>query len=160
MTDRRTAIMETLTAAGEDTVQFFAALTHDQQQTLVYTEEVHWSARQVLAHLVTIEKSMHWVFRNMLDGGPGSPADFDVMRFNRSQPQKLDHLAMEDLIGRFRRVREETIAIVATMTESDLDREGRHVFLGHGRLEQFVRWAYAHARLHEDDVRQAVGPMV
>jgi hypothetical protein len=42
------------------------------------------------------------------------------------------------------------------MAEGDLDREGRHVFLGHGRLERFVRWAYEHAHLHLEDVRRAL----
>ena len=63
---------------------------------------------------------------------------------------------MPELIDRFQAVRQETIAIVADMAEGDLDREGRHVFLGHDRLERFIRWAYEHARLHEDDVRRAV----
>ena len=112
--------------------------------------------RQVLAHLVTIEKTMHWLFRNMLDGGPGSPDDFDVARFNRTQPQKLDHLSLQQLLQRFRTVREETIAIVAGMADADFDREGWHVFLGRDRLERFIRWAYEHARLHEDDVRKAL----
>lgn len=153
---RKTELINRLRSAAAETVDYFAALSPRELETPVYTEEVSWSARRVLAHLVTIEKSMHWLFRNMLDGGPGSPEDFDVERFNRSQPQKLDALSMNELLDRFEAVRAETIAIVATMDEPDLDREGRHVFLGPGRLERFIRWAYEHARLHEDDVRRTL----
>ena len=160
MTDRIAEIRAALAAAAEDTQGFYATLTSEQLQGVVYTEEVHWTARQVLAHLVTIEKSMHALFRNILSGGPGSSADFDVLRFNRSQPQKLDHLAMPELLDRFKAVRQETMAIVAAMSEEDLDREGRHVFLGHDRLERFIRWAYEHARRHEDDVRRALARTV
>jgi hypothetical protein len=103
---------------------------------------------------------MQALFRDMLAGGPGSPENFDVMRFNRSQPQKLDHLSMTELIDRFKAVRRETIAIVATMAENDLDRRGRHVYLGPDRLERYLRWAYEHARLHEEDVRQALAPPI
>lgn len=156
MIDRRRELSAALEAAGEATVKFYTALTDQQLQTVVYTEEVHWTVRRVLAHLVTIEKSMHALFRNMLAGGPGSPDNFDVERFNRSQPQRLDPLPMPELIQRFRTVRAETIAIVVQMADSDLDREGRHVFLGPGRLERFIRWAYEHARLHENDVRRAL----
>jgi hypothetical protein len=156
MADRRTEISKTLSAAAKDTVRFYSALAPDQLQRVVYTEEVHWTVRQVLAHLVTIEKSMHALFRDILSGGPGSPPNFDVMRFNRSQPQKLDHLEMAELLSRFKAVRQETIAIVEAMAEEDLDRKGRHVFLGHDRLERFIRWAYEHARLHEEDVRRAL----
>jgi hypothetical protein len=156
MMDRRKEIAGMLGSAADDTVRLFASLSPQELQAPVYTDEVRWNARQVLAHLVTIEKSMHRLFRDMLAGGPGSPEDFDVTRFNRTQPRKLDALSIEDLIGRFRSVRKETIAIVEAMSDADLDREGRHVFLGHGRLEGFIRWAYEHARLHEDDVRRAL----
>jgi len=156
MVARQTEILELLRTSADDTVKLYTTLTPEQLQMPVYSEEVHWTVRQVLAHLVTIEKTMHWLFRNIRDGGPGSPEDFDVARFNRTQPQKLDHLPLPELIRQFTTVREETIAIVTNMTEADFDREGRHVFLGHNRLERFIRWAYEHARLHEDDVRQAL----
>ena len=160
MADRLAEIRAALAGAGEDTLRFYATLTPEQLRCVVYTEEVHWTARQVLAHLITIETSMHALFRNILSGGPGSPPDFDVLRFNRSQPQKLDHLAMPELLDRFKAVRQETMAIVADLSEEDLDRKGRHVFLGHDRLERFIRWAYEHARLHEDDVRRALAQTV
>jgi hypothetical protein len=156
MPSPKTDIIARLRSAAAETVDYFSALSPQELQTAVYTEEVHWSVRRVLAHLITIEKSMHGLFRNMLEGGPGSPADFDVQRFNRSQPQKLDALSMDALIDRFQAVRAETIAIVEEMAEADFEREGRHVFLGPGRLERFIRWAYEHARLHENDVRQAL----
>ncbi len=60
------------------------------------------------------------------------------------------------MIDQFRGVRTETIAIVAGMTDADLNREGRHPFHGHGRLERFIRWAYEHQRFHINDVRQVL----
>lgn len=160
MVARQTEILAALRTSADETVRLYTTLTPEQLQMPVYSEEVHWTVRQVLAHLVTIEKTMHWLFRNILDGGPGSPEDFDVARFNRTQPQKLDHLSLPELVQRFKTVREETIAIVTNMADADFDREGRHVFLGPDRLERFIRWAYEHARLHEDDVRQALAPSV
>ena len=157
MADRKQAIITELGKAAEETVDFFAALTPAQLERPVYTDSIQWNVRQVLAHLVTIEKSMHWLFRNLLDGGPGAPEDFDIDRFNRRQPAKLDHLALAEVIDQFRDVRAETIAIVAAMKDADLNREGRHPFHGHGRLERFIRWAYEHQRFHINDVRQVLG---
>jgi uncharacterized damage-inducible protein DinB len=156
MADRKQAIIAELETAGEETAAFYAALSPDALERPVYTESIQWSVRQVLAHLVTIEKSMQWLFRNLLDGGPGAPEDFDIDRFNRRQPAKLNHLSLAELLDAFRRVRAETVSIVEAMTETDFDREGRHPFHGHGRLERFIRWAYEHQRLHFDDVRQAL----
>lgn len=156
MADRKQAIITELEKAAEETAALYATLTPAQLERPVYTESIQWNVRQLLAHLVTIEKSMHWLFRNMLDGGPGAPEDFDIDRFNRRQPAKLDHLSLAELLNRFRGIRTETVAIVASMTDTDFDREGHHPFHGHDRLERFVRWAYEHQRLHEDDVRRAL----
>lgn len=156
MVARQMEILAALRTSADETVRLYTTLTPEQLQMPVYSEEVNWTVRQVLAHLVTIEKTMHWLFQSMLDGGPGSPENFDVARFNRTQPQKLDHLSLPELVQRFKAVREETIAIVTKMADADFDREGRHVFLGPDRLERFIRWAYEHARLHEEDVRQAL----
>ncbi len=157
MSDRKQAIIAELEKAAAETVDFYTVLSPAQLGRPVYTEAIQWNVRQVLAHLVTIEKSMHWLFRNLLEGGPGAPEDFDIDRFNRSQPAKLGHLTLAELIERFREVRAETVAITNAMADTDLDREGRHPFHGHGRLERFVRWAYEHQRLHEEDVRRAIG---
>ncbi|MDH3802828.1 MAG: DinB family protein, partial [Deltaproteobacteria bacterium] len=77
--------------------------------------------------------------------------------FNRTQTSKLDELTLDELISQFRAVREDTISIVRELSEEDLDREGLHAFHGHGKLERFIRWAYEHARIHENEIRQALG---
>jgi hypothetical protein len=100
---------------------------------------------------------MHRLFTNILTGGPGAPPDFDFERYNLSQTRKYDGLTLDDLIERFKAVRQETIRIVREMTEEDLDREGMHAFHGHGRLDRFIRWAYEHVRIHEDDIRKKLG---
>ena len=155
MSERKKDILEKLQNQGDACSARFRALTSDQLSVQVY-EDPDWKVKDVLAHLVTIEKSMQWVFTNMLAGGSGSPEDFDVERFNRSQPKKLENLSVEALIERFSSVRRRTVELVAQMTDADLDREGRHAYHGHGTLERFVRWAYEHAEAHEEDVRKAL----
>jgi hypothetical protein len=149
-------IVARLEEGAEATAAFFVSLTPEQLAVQVYAEGAQWNVRQVLAHLVTIERSMQWLFRDILAGGEGSPQDFDLERFNRSQPARLDALSLDVLLALFAVTRAETVAIVEGMADGDLDREGRHAFLGVDRLERFVRWAYEHARLHEEDVREAL----
>jgi hypothetical protein len=156
MTDRRNEIIAKLEENLKNTTSFFRSLSGDQLSVQVYTDGAKWTAKQVLAHFITIERSMHWLFKDILSGGSGSPDDFDVDRFNLTQTKKLDGLTVEELIEQFRPVREGTIAIVRGMTEQDLNREGKHVFLGHGNLERFIIWAYEHERIHEDDIRKAL----
>ena len=152
--DRRREITEALEQGLERSIAFFESLTDEELAHRIYQDGAGWTAQQVVAHFITIERSMQWLFKNILSGGEGSPENFDVDRYNEKQTRKLHDIPFHALIGRFRQVRMETIDIVAAMSESDLDREGRHAFHGHGNLERFIRWAYEHNRIHEDEIRR------
>jgi len=43
-------------------------------------------------YFTAIERSMQALFRNILSGGRGTPADFDLNRFNLAQTRKYDGL--------------------------------------------------------------------
>lgn len=156
MTDRRAEIIENLGKNGEDAITFYQSLTPSELSAKVYQDDESWTVKQVLAHFITIEKSMHWLFNNILSGGSGSPENFDIDKFNRTQPMKLYGLCVDELIEQFRSVRQDTISIVRGMDENDLDREGLHAFHGHGKLERFICWAYEHVRIHVNDIREAL----
>ncbi len=158
MDSRRNGIIAELKNNEEEIINFYKSLNARQLGMIVYPEEPAWSVQQILAHFITIEHSMQWLFRDILAGGPGSPEDFDVDRFNLTQPRKLDGLSLDELFAKFRSVRRDTIALVEGMADKDLDREGRHAFHGHGKLERFIVWAYEHARLHLDDIRKILNP--
>jgi hypothetical protein len=157
MADRRTEIIAKLEENLKSTLSFFKSFSSDQLNVQVYTDGAEWTVKQVLAHFITIERSMHWLFKDILSGGSGSPDDFDVDRFNLTQTRKLDSLTVEELIEQFKLVRKGTIDIVRGMTEQDLNREGMHAFHGYGKLERFIIWAYEHVRIHENDIRKALG---
>ena len=156
MTDRRNAIAAELEKGLAETVSFFRSLSPDALRTQLYQDGAQWTVQQVLAHFASIERSMHRLFKDILAGGPGAPPDFDFERYNLSQTRKYDGHTLDELIDRFTEVRQETIRIVREMQEEDLDREGLHAFHGQGRLDRFIRWAYEHARIHEDDIRKAL----
>ena len=154
--DRRSDIIQKLEKNVAGSITFFRSLKPEELDVKVYPDDESWTVKQILAHFITIERSMQWLFKNMLSGGSGSPEDFDVEKFNRTQPNKFFGLALDELIEQFRLVRQDTITIVSNMEEKDLDREGLHAFHGHGKLERFICWAYEHARIHEDDIREAL----
>jgi hypothetical protein len=157
MTDRRDEIAAELEKGLAETVSFFKSLSPGELRAQVYQDGAQWSVQQVLAHFAAIERSMHRLFKDILAGGPGAPPDFDFERYNLSQTRKYDGLTLDELIDRFTEVRQETIRIVREMREDDLDREGLHAFHGHGRLDRFIRWAYEHVRIHEEDIRKRLG---
>lgn len=156
MINRRSEIISELEKSLQASIAFYRVLKPEELGFKVYQDGESWTVMQVLAHWITIERSMQWLFNNILSGGPGAPQDFNIERFNRSQPRKLFNLELDDLMEQFRVVREATIAIVRNMDENDLDREGLHAYHGHGKLERFIRWAYEHQRIHEDEMRRAL----
>ena len=156
MKNRRTHIIAELEKNLTDSIAFFRSLSPDELGIQVYHDGAKWTVQQVLAHFVTIERTMQWLFKDILAGGAGSPEDFDVERFNRSQPKKLDGQSLDELIAQFKSVREDTISIVNDMSDADFDREGRHAFHGHGKLERFIRWTYEHVQIHIDDIYKTI----
>ncbi len=156
MVDRRSGIISELENSLHQAIAFYRSLEPEELDLKVYQDGESWTAIQVLAHLITIERSMQRLFNNILSGGPGAPPDFDIERYNRSQPRKLFQFGLEELIQQFQLVREATVSIVRNMDEKDLDREGRHAYHGHGKLERFIRWTYEHQRIHEDEIRRAI----
>jgi hypothetical protein len=157
MADRRHEIANELERNLSETVSFFKSLSPTELRTRLYEDGAQWTVQQVLAHFAAIERSMHKLFTDILAGGPGAPPDFDFERYNLSQTRKYDGLTLDELIERFKAVRQETVRIVREMKEEDLDREGMHAFHGHGRLDRFIRWAYEHVRIHEEDIRKKLG---
>jgi CRISPR-associated endonuclease/helicase Cas3 len=156
MTDRRDAIAAELEKGLAETVSLFKSLSPENLRMKLYQDGAQWTMQQVLAHFAAIERSMHRLFEDILAGGPGAPPDFDFERYNLSQTRKYDGLTLDELIDRFKEVRQETVRIVREMKEEDLDREGLHAFHGQGRLDRFIRWAYEHARIHEGDIRKVL----
>ena len=156
MTERRAHLMTALENNLQKNIALFKTFSAADLGLCVYQDGAKWTVKQLLAHFITIERSMHWLFKNILSGGPGSPEDFDVDRYNETQPKKLDGLSIDELVTQFRAVRDTTITIVKEMSEEDLDREGRHAFHGHGKLERFIHWAYEHVEIHLNDIRSIV----
>ena len=156
MADRRDEIAGELERGMAETVSLFKSLSPENLRMKLYQDGAQWTVQQVLAHFTAIERSMHRLFKDILAGGPGAPPDFDFERYNLSQTRKYDGLTFDELIERFKEVRQETIRIVREMKEEDLDREGLHAFHGRGKLDRFIRWAYEHVRIHEDDIHEAL----
>ena len=72
----------------------------------------------------------------------------DRRREGRGVPQLLDDLTA---------ARQETLNLLASLSEEELAIRGEHPFWGpETSIEQVMRGIYRHDRLHMDDMRQAV----
>lgn len=143
-----------LAEEGEKTRLFFERLSAQQLEQPIYAEGSAWTAQQILAHFVSTEAAMLTLIRTILAGGPGAPADFSIDSFNEAEVTALKVVAREELLQRFDHLRHQMIALVSGLSPMDLQRIGRHPFLGEAPLAEIIKLVYRHNQIHQRDIRR------
>jgi uncharacterized damage-inducible protein DinB len=156
MSDTPAALAEKLKAEGHKISAFFSALSPDQWAKVVYDEQAVWSARSILAHLVSAERGFLEIFTAIRDGGPGASDDFDIDLFNASQQAKLADAGPADLLENYQAARAAMVAFVASLTVDDLQKRGRHPALGVTSLAEMLKMVHLHNSLHLRDLKKAL----
>lgn len=149
-------MLKRLQEEGQKSVAFFSALTPAQFDQPVYSIGPAWRVRDVLAHLALAERLFNHYNREVLQGGPGAPEDFDIDGFNAEHTAEGRAAAPAALLALFQAARADTLALVAQMADADFDRRAFHPFLGHTTLDQILKILYRHTMLHERDARKAL----
>lgn len=149
-------LLKRLREEGDKTTALFASITADQWQLTLYTEGHTWHARDLLAHLFSTERNIQNLVRHVLAGGPGAPEDFDIDAFNHAEVTRLHSRSPADLLAEFASARADTLTLLETLAETDLDRRGRHPFLGETTLDDILKLLYRHTMLHGRDLRKVL----
>ncbi len=145
-----------LRVEGERITAFFACLHDDDWERVVYSEETAWTVRSILAHLMTAERAFVRLLEQIRQGGRGVSEDFDIDRYNASQQRKTANMSTADLGRSFQEARAEMVAWVSGLADSDLEKQGRHPFLGSASLREMIKMVYLHNHLHYRDVRRTL----
>ncbi len=161
MPDTPAFLVERLKTEGEKTAEFFSGLTEQQWTLPVYAEGetpdnpgAGWTVRSMLSHYVSSELELRRLFENVQNGGSGAHEDFDVDQYNAGQQKKMAELPPQQLLEQFAAARAEMVAFVSTLSEADLEKRGRHPYLGLMSLGAMIKVVYRHNRLHERDLRE------
>ena len=145
-----------LKSEGEKFAAFFAGLTDDQWKLEVYTEGAVWTIRNILAHLMTSESAFVKLFDNILQGGEGVAEDFVIDRYNARQQEKTRALTPSELLDQYKAIRVDMIRWVSGVNDSDLEKTGRHPFLGITTLREMIKMVYVHNQIHYRDLRRVL----
>lgn len=141
---------------GEKVITFLANLSEHQWNIDVFTEDNRWTIRSVLAHLMTTERAFLRLFTQVLQGGPGVSEDFDIDRYNASQQRKTAGFNPSQLLEAYRVARLEMVAFVSQLSETDLEKQGRHPFLGQVTLGEMIKMINIHNQTHYRDIRRVL----
>jgi hypothetical protein len=143
-----------LETEAEKTTAFFCCLKPEMWEKVVHAEDNGWNARQVLAHFVSSEAAFGKLIDDILQGGKGAPEDMVIDRFNQMEVAGLIETPIEELLATFTDSRARTVKRVKEMQESDLERIGRHPFLGMASLEEIIKLIYRHNQIHLREIRR------
>ena len=149
-------LADKLESEGEKFYALFAGLTDDQWQAEVYTEGETWTLRNVLSHFVTSERGLVKLFERIRQTGEGSSEDFSIDRYNAAQQQKTKDLSPQELLEQYKAVRADSVAWTLSISELDLEKQGRHPFLGMTSIREMIKMLYLHNQMHYRDMKKVL----
>jgi hypothetical protein len=145
-----------LQSEGEKTLEFFRDIPEDGWQVQLYADGACWTVHEVLAHIVESEGSLLRLFRHIAGGGDGVAKGFDIDQYNAMAVAEMAAMPAADLIADFEVRRGKLIVFVRTLNNADLEKQGRHAFLGETSLYEMLRLQYLHVNLHVRDIRKVM----
>lgn len=157
MPDTPVSLAERLLSEGAKTTALWSSLqaSHWSEQVYVEGEQV-WNAQALLAHFVSAEAMFYELLTQILAGGSGAPEEFDIDAFNARDVPARQGLAPVELLHQFTGLRRQTADLVAGMALEDLQRIGRHPFLGAVPLAESIKLIYRHNQIHQRDLRRLI----
>ena len=149
-------LADKLRTEGDKFTALFSGLKDDQWQAEVYTEGETWTLRNVLSHFVTSERGLVRLFEQIRLGGAGAADDFSIDRYNAAQQQKTKDLSRQDLLEQYKAVRADSIAWTLSLSELDLEKQGKHPFLGMTSIREMIKMLYLHNQVHYRDMKKVL----
>jgi uncharacterized protein (TIGR03083 family) len=114
-----------------------------------------WSARDLLAHLVSAETGNLSIARRILQGEGQPVAGFDLARWNQRQIEKLGARMPAELLAELERARQETLQLLASLSVADLDRAGFRTTGEPTTVAGVFQQIARHLRAHTEEIRAA-----
>jgi uncharacterized damage-inducible protein DinB len=155
-----TELAEKLKLEGERFASIFSELADDQWQKEVYTEGATWTIRNVLSHFVTSERGLLKLFENIRQGGEGASEDFSIDRYNAAMQERTREATPQELLDQYKDIRAKSVAWTLGLSEADMEKQGRHPFLGVTTIREMVKMLVLHNQLHYRDIRKVLGKQV
>lgn len=156
MPDTPLSIAERMSSEGQKTLDFFSTLTPEQLGLTIYTEGSHWSIRDILAHFVSAESGITRLVESILAGGQGTPEDFDLNLYNERKVAGLKEASAVSLLTQFSVLRQRSASLVKGLSQGDLEKTGRHPWLGIATIADILKMMYRHNQIHQRDIRRAL----
>ena len=154
MSNTAKSLAERLEKEGQNNLSFLGQMASEDWERQIYSDGAEWTVREMFSHVVESERSLPALFKNILSGGSGVPDDFDLKQYNESAVEKTGDLPYADLLKMFAERRAKTVKFVASLSEEDLRKKGRHSSLGEKNLDEMIKMMYLHVKVHVRDIKR------
>ncbi len=150
------SVARRLEKEGAKNIEFFESLSPEDWQQSLYADGAQWTIHELFAHFVETEGSISKLVAAVAGGAAGVSEGFDIDQWNASKVAELKDKTRAELLAEFKQLRAKTVAIVAGLQADDLEKEGRHPFLGVTSIAEMLKLMYLHLQLHTRDVKRAL----
>jgi hypothetical protein len=156
MHDRKETIKRHLTSTRQETVAALNALTPDQWETTVYSDDATWRVSDLFGHLLYAEQGMTRLIEGIRAGASGVPEDFDLDRWNARGFQMYQDRTRAELLTALDSSRRLLLELVDSLQDDDWSKEGRHGSLRVMTIAEILHVIAYHERQHVKDISQVL----
>jgi uncharacterized protein (TIGR03083 family) len=149
MADRRTEAREAFEGAHRELRLTLDAMTADDLQH--ESSNPGWSAKDLVAHLSSIDQRLRGQMQAAIDGAPWAPAE-DVDTFNERMVAERRSWTEEQVRAELDRSRDETLSLFDSVKEGDLDRYIDHPRRGRQTILDLCTNAARHIQTHANEI--------
>jgi hypothetical protein len=149
-------LAEKLKSEGEKFIAIFDGLNDDQWNMEVYTEGSTWTILNVLSHFVASERGLIKLFERIRQTGEGVSEDFSIDRYNAAMQARTQELTPQELLEQYKTIRAESVGWTSGLSEDDLEKQGRHPFLGMTTIREMIKMLYIHNLTHYRDMKKVL----
>ncbi|MFN8378457.1 MAG: DinB family protein [Anaerolineae bacterium] len=154
----RTQFLKKRLATDQAEMESVFAQADDRWDTAVYADGAAWNVRQVAIHLAEAERGLFGQMKSIVETGAGTvPDDFDVDRYNKRSVEKKDVMTGPEAMAAQAANRADMMVWIDTLTDSDLEKMGRHPVIGIISIDMYIRVIARHQKDHTADVARALG---
>jgi uncharacterized protein (TIGR03083 family) len=149
MADRRTEAREAFASAHRELRQTLDAMAADDLRR--ESSNPGWSAKDLVAHLASIDQRLRGQMRAAVAGEPWAPAE-DVDTFNERMVAERRSWTAEQVRAELNQSRDETLALFDSVKESELDRYIDHPRRGRQTILDLCANAARHIQTHANEI--------
>lgn len=156
MSDQHETLRQHLSTTRTALLDCLTRLNVEQWQTTVFSDDQHWTATDVLRHLVDAQRGMTLQIAQIQAGGTGVPEDFDLARWNARGVRKAQDKTPGELMAELEDGRTNVLMLLDNLADEDWAKKGRH---GSGRIltiSEIFHLIGSHEATHARDISQAL----